>query len=492
MKLVYSLLLSLGTITLLFAQQTFSSFPVAIDKAEYDDREAVFVTSEDNESGVFLSDNNVAHFIKLNAKGEPEFDVKQNMPLNYGSIKRAGVGTLGNNYFCYFLQGNKKIMAFQVDATAKAFNYISFPFTADKDPILFIASGPGYLYVVTSSGENKNECVVYKYTTLNNPKISKVAVSNADLYKSLGITPNKSTEQTAVFPLNRSVQFAQTASAAKVYHDTEHLIISYDAPEYETRILDLTAENPALISIKSIPVADKKSVFRSILFQDHLFQLTVSVEGVKIKNTDLSNPASEVVNDASLDPDFYVESSYSNRIGYNRERKGATKADLIKSFNRSDLAGLGVLESSDGRFLLIAGLANSNNISDPEIDNSDNEQKQTLNVNVTLERKYSDLHLPSYAADQNALLRFKKEIWVYTYWTIDANSHQLSKSFPQDIPALDESLDLFYRDPLNNVAPAVWKPEGQTYLFGFYNHKNQNYNLFKISGKQAGGNMNRR
>ncbi|MDB5273497.1 MAG: hypothetical protein JWO58_1864 [Chitinophagaceae bacterium] len=491
MKPVYSVLLTLCTSTLLYAQQTFSTFPVAIDKAEYDDREAVFVSDENGQEGIFLSDNNVFHFLQLDEKGMPVFDLKQNMPLNYVSLKRAGVGTLNGYYLCYLAQGNKKISVLQADVNNKSLTYSSFPFVAEKEPILFIAAGAGYAYVVTSSGELKNELTLYKYITLGQPVVTKVKTQEADIYKSLGISPNKAMEQIAVFPLNKSVHFTQAGQATKAYHSTDQLILSYDAPEGETRLLTITDANPKLVTIRPEQTADKKSVFRSILFNDHLYQLTVTSKSLTIGSTDLTGETmTPAMMGPQLESDFYFESSYSARIGYNRERKGATKVELIKSFGRSDIAGLGIMESNNGKLLLVAGLANKNSIADPTVDGGDNEQKGQLNVNMNLERNYSDLHLPSYASDQNALLRFKKEIWVYTYWTL-GNDAALSKALPEDIIALDESLDLFYRDPLNNVAPAVWKQD-ETYLFGFYSSKNQNYNLYKISGKQAGGNMNRR
>jgi hypothetical protein len=489
MKLVYSSLLFLSSVTLLFAQQTFSSFPVAIDKAEYDDREAVFVSDENKETGVFISDNNVIHFIKLDESGSPVEDLKQNMPLNYNSLKRAGVGTLSGSFFCYFTQGNKKITVLQADVSAKKITYTPFPLPSDKDPILFVAAGAGYLYVVTSSGDQKNEIVVYKYTSPSEPKTIKVKTQDADLYKTLSINNNKALEQIAALPLNTPAHFTQTGLSLKAYHDLNNLILTYDAPEGETRVLKLLEENPKIIVVKSENATEKKSVFKSILFNNQLYQLTVSAKGLGIKSTDINTLTTE--DETPAEPDFYIESSYSNRIGYNRERKGATTADLVKSFNRSDLAGLGILESSNGKFLLVAGLTNKNSISDPVLENSDTDQKGGLSVNMVMERNYPDLHLPSYTADQNALLKFKKEIWVYTYWTLDEASHKLSKSLPEDVPALDESLDLFYRDPLNNVAPAVWKQD-KTYLFGFYSSKNQTFSLYKIGGKPAGGNMNRR
>ncbi len=162
MKLSYSFLLALCTSTLLYAQQTFSSFPVAIDKAEYDDREAVFVSDENGQEGIFISDNNVFHFMQMDEKGTPVFDLKQNMPLNYVSLKRAGVGTLNGYYLCYLTQGNKKISVLQADVNNRNLTYSSFPFVAEKDPILFIASGAGYVYVVTSAGEYKNGLNIYK------------------------------------------------------------------------------------------------------------------------------------------------------------------------------------------------------------------------------------------------------------------------------------------------------------------------------------------
>ena len=489
MKLVYSSLLFLSSISLLSAQQTFSSFPVAIDKAEYDDREAVFVSDENKETGVYISDNNIIHFIKLDENGSPLEDLKQNMPLNYNSLKRAGVGTLSGNFFCYFVQGNKKIMVVQADVSAKKITYTPFPLPSDAAPILFIGSGAGYLYVVTSSGDQKNEIVVYKYTSPSEPKTIKVKTQDADLYKMLSINSNKAVEQIAAVPLNTPAHFTQTGLSLKAYHDMDNLILTYDAPEGETRVLKLLDENPKIAVVKSENATEKKSVFKSILFNNKLYQLTVSSKGLGVKSTDINTLITE--DEMPAEPDFYIESSYSNRIGYNRERKGATTVDLVKSFNRSDLAGLGILESSNGKLLLVAGLINKNNISDPVLENSDTDQKGGLSVNMVMERNYPDLHLPSYTVDQNALLKFKKEIWVYTYWTLDEASHKLSKSLPEDVPALDESLDLFYRDPLNNVAPAVWKQD-KTYLFGFYSSKNQTYNLYKIGGKPAGGNMNRR
>ncbi|MDB5258301.1 MAG: hypothetical protein JWM14_2996 [Chitinophagaceae bacterium] len=489
MKLIYSSLLFFSTCTLLFAQQTFSSFPVAIDKAEYDDREAVFVTDENDETGVFLSDNNVIHFIKLDENGAPVEDLKQSMPLNYSSLKRAGVGTLGGSFFCYFTQGNKKIMVLQADLTAKKISYTPFPLPNDKDPILFVGAAAGYLYVVTSSGDVKNELTVYQYTAPSDPKVIKVKTQDADLYKTLSINTNKAIDQIAALPLNSTAHFTQTAQALKAYHDIDNLILTYDASEGETRILKALDESPKIIVVKSEQATEKKSVFKSILYNDKLYQLTVSAKGILVKGTKLSDVSS--IAESPVIPDFYMESSYSARIGYSRERKAATEADLIKSFNRADFAGLGLLESSNGKLLLVAGLINKNNIADPSLDNTDSEQKGTLSVNMIMERNYPDLHLPSYTADQNALLKFKKEIWVYTYWTLDAETGNLSKALPEDVPALDESLDLFYRDPLNNVAPAVWKKD-KTYLFGFYSSKNQLYTLYKIGGKPAGGNMNRR
>lgn len=489
MKLVYSSLLFLVTSTLLFAQQTFSSFPVAIDKAEYDDREAVFVTDQNDETGVFLSDNSVVHFIKLDENGTLVDDLKQSMPLNYSSLKRAGVGTLGGSFFCYFTQGNKKIMVVQADVNSKKITYTPFPLPSDKDPIVCVAAGAGYLYVVTSSGDAKNELTVYKYTAPSDPKTIKIKTQDADLYKALSINANKALEQIAVLPVNKTAHFTQAAMPLKAYHDIDQLILTYDASEGETRVLKVFDENPKIVVVKSENATEKKSVFKSILYNDKLYQLTVSAKGIVLKGTKLSDLSS--LGESPVVPDFYLESSYSGRIGYNRERKGATESDLIKSFNRSDLAGLGLLESSNGKLLLVAGLTNKNNISDPVLENSDTDQKGGLSVNMIMERNYPDLHLPSYATDQNALLKFKKEIWVYTYWTLDENTGALSKALPEDVPALDESLDLFYRDPLNNVAPAVWM-QGKTYLFGFYNSKNQTYTLYKIGGKAAGGNMNRR
>lgn len=489
MKLVYSSLLFLSSCTLLFAQQTFSSFPVAIDKAEYDDREAVFVTDENQETGVFLSDNSVIHFVKLDETGAPVVDLKENMPLNYSSLKRAGVGTLGGSFLCYLVQGNKKISVLQADVTAKKITYTPFPLPSDKDPILFVGAGAGYLYVVTASGDVKNELTVYKYTALTDPKVIKVKTQEADLYKTLSINNGKAIEQIAVLPLNAPAHFTQTGQATKAYHDVDNLILTYDASEGETRVLKALDENPKIIVVKTEQATEKKSVFKSMLYNNQLYQLTVSLKGLGIKSTDLNTLVTQ--DQTPTEPDFYIESSYSNRIGYNRERKAATTADLVKSFNRSDLAGLGLLESSNGKLLLVAGLTNKNNISDPVLENSDSDQKGGLSVNMVMERNYPDLHLPSYAADQNALLKFKKEIWVYTYWTLDESSNKLAKALPEDVPALDEALDLYYRDPLNNVAPAVWKQD-KTYLFGFYASKNQAYTLYKIGGKPAGGNMNRR
>jgi hypothetical protein len=489
MKLLYSSLLLFIACSALLAQQTFSSFPVAIDKAEYDDREAVFVTDENQETGLFISDNNTAYFIKLDESGAPVETLKQNMPLNYNSLKRAGVGTLGGSFFCYFLQGNKKMTALQADLGSKKLTYTPFSLPNDKDPILFIGTGAGYLYVVTASGDVKNECTIYTYTAPSAPKITKVKIQEADLYKSLGISSNKAIEQIAVLTLNTQAHFTQTAQPTKAYHDAEHLMLTFDAPEGETRVLNLVEEMPKIIIVKSESAAEKKSVFKSILFNNQLHQLTVSAKGLSVKTTDLSTLKTQT--EIPVEPDFYMESSYSNRIGYNKERKASTTADLVKSFQRSDLAGLGILESSNEKILLVAGLTNKNNISDPVLENSDTEQKGGLSVNMVMERNYADLHLPSYAADQQALLKFKKEIWVYTYWVVDEISHQLSKALPEDVSALDESLDLFYRDPLNNVAPAVWK-QGKMYLFGFYSSKNQNYSLYKIGGKAASGNMNRR
>jgi hypothetical protein len=489
MKFIYSSLLFFSTCTLLFAQQTFSSFPVAIDKAEYDDREAVFVTDENDETGVFISDNNVVHFIKLDENGASVEDLKQSMPLNYNSLKRAGVGTLSGSFFCYFTQGNKKIMVLQADLTAKKISYTPFPLPNDKDPILFLGAGPGYLYVVTSSGDVKNELTVYKYTTPADPKIIKVKTQDADLYKTLSINSNKAIEQIAALPLNTTAHFTQAAQPVKAYHDIDNLILTYDASEGETRVLKVLEENPKVVVVKSEQATEKKSVFKSILYNDKLYQLTVSTKGIVVKGTKLSDLSA--VGESPVVPDFYMESSYSARIGYSRERKAASEPDLVKSFNRADIAGLGLLESSNGKLLLVAGLTNKNNITDPVLENSDTDQKGGLSVNMIMERNYPDLHLPSYTTDQNALLKFKKEIWVYTYWTLDAETGNLSKALPEDVPALDESLDLFYRDPLNNVAPAVWK-QGKTYLFGFYSSKNQTYSLYKIGGKPAGGNMNRR
>jgi len=489
MKLVYSSLLVLITCTLLSAQQTYSSFPVAIDKAEYDDREAVFVTDENDETGIFLSDNSVVHFIKLDENGALVEDLKQNMPLNYSSLKRAGVGTLSGSFFCYFTQGNKKIMVLQADLTSKKITYTPFPLPSDASPILFVGAGAGYLYVVTASGDAKNELTVYKYTSPSDPKTIKIKTQDADLYKTLSINTNKALEQIAALPLNKSAHFTQTAQAVKAYHDIDHLILTYDASEGETRVLKVLDENPKIVVVKSEQATEKKSVFKSILYNDKLYQLTVSAKGILVKGTKLSDLSS--TGESPAVPDFYLESSYSGRIGYNRERKAATETDLIKSFNRSDLAGLGLLESSNGKLLLVAGLTNKNNISDPVLENSDTEQKGGLSVNMIMERNYPDLHLPSYTTDQNALQKFKKEIWVYTYWTLDAETGNLSKALPEDVPALDESLDLFYRDPLNNVAPAVCM-QGKNYLLGFYNSKNQTYSLYKIGGKAAGGNMNRR
>lgn len=489
MKLVYSSLLFLSSLTVLFAQQTFSSFPISVDKAEYDDREAVFVSDTDGESGVFLSDNNLIHFIKLDENGNLETDLKHNMPLNYNGLKRAGVGTLNGNFFCYLTQGNKKIFAYQADISNRKLTYSAFPLSNDKDPILFVAAGAGYLYIVTSSGDVKNELTVYKYTTPSEPQTFKIKTQELDIYKSLSINSNKAIEQIAVLPLNSSVHFTQSAQPVKAYHSIDQLIITYDTPDGETRLLKVLEDNPKIDVIKQEQPLDKKSLFKSILYNNQLYQLIVSSKGIVVKTINTQDYSIE--SESPVVPDFYIESSYSTRIGYNRERKGASEAELIKSFNRADFTGLGILESSNGKKLLVAGLGNKNNIADPSLDNSDNDQRGTLSVNMIMERNYTDLHLPSYSADQNALLKFKKEIWVYTYWTLNETTGNLSKSFPEDVTALDESLDIFYRDPINNVAPAVWKQKGN-FLFGFYNSKNQTYTLYKIGGKSPGGNMNRR
>ena len=490
MKLVYSLLLFLGTSSLLCAQQTFSSFPISIDKSDYDDRESVFLSDDNQGTGVFISDQSAVNFVKLDENGEASFTLKQNIPENNSSLKRAGIGMLNDNYICYLLQGNKKIHMLQADAKNKTFTYTPFPFVGEKDPILFIASGIGYLYVVTSSGDVKNQLTVYKYTSFASPVVTKVKTEDPDLYKALSINTSKATDQIAVMPLHASMHFTQTAIATKAYHNADQLILTYDAPEGEVRVLKLTDENPKIITISS-GEADKKSVFRSLLSKDQVFMLTVTARNITIKSGNLND---QQVTDltSQLEPDFCFESSYSKRIGYNRERKATSKQELIKAFSRSDLAGLGILETSNGKTVLVAGLTNKNNISDPSMEgNDDDQQKGQLNMSMTLERNYYELHLPSYATDQNALVKFKKEIWVYTYWTLDETTGKISKAFPEDVIALDESLDLLYRDPINNAAPAVWK-QNKNYVFGFYNAKNQNYTLYKIGGKPAGGNMNRR
>lgn len=489
MKLVYSLLLFLSTSSLLFAQQTLSSFPIAIDKSDYDDRESVFITDENQGTGVFISDHSIVNFVKLEENGEASFTLKQNMPANYNSLKRVGAGTLNDNYICYFLQGNKKISMLQADVKSKTFTYSPFPQFTDREPILFLGAGAGYLYVVTTSGDAKNELTVYKYTSFGTPVITKVKTQDLDLYKSLGINPNKATEQIAVMMLNAPVHFTQSGIATKAYHSTDQLILTYDAPEGEVRVLKTNIDNPKIITISSGEM-EKKNVFRSLVFKDQVFMLTVTSKSLTVKAASLNDPSQITDATSQLEPDFSYESSYSSRIGYNRERKATTKIELIKSLSRSDLAGLGLLETSNGKTVLVIGSTNKNNVSDSNMEVND-EQRGQLNVSITLDRNYYDLHLPSYAADQIALLKFKKEIWVYTYWILDEASGKLSKAYPEDVIALDESLDLFYRDPLNNVAPAVWKQD-KNYLFGFYNAKNQTYSLYKMGGKPAGGNMNRR
>ncbi len=485
MKLVYSFLFMLGASSILHAQQTLSSFPASIEKGDYDDREAIFIPAENKTSGLFLSDNHTMHFFLLGSDGQPTLEAKENMPSNFSSLKRAGAGTLSDEYICYFVQGNKKVFVFKGNTTNKTLNYLQLPFSGNN--ILFVAAGKGYAYIATPSEGLKNEFTVYKYTTLSEPQVIKVKTTAPDFFKAYAINTSKAIEQIAVLPMNETAHFNKTYATTKCYHDANQLVITSDAGNGETKILTLNGTGEINEhSIQSTVLSDKKAIAKSFLFKNTLWQLSIASNQLNINATDLVNNAVvyESQKDDAFDSEAYLESSYTFRSGYNRERKSTSKADLVKTFQRADWAGIGMIESNSGKLLLVTGAVSKNNLSDPSIENAEMTQTSSVNMTVIMERSFSDLHLPSYSSFQQSLLSFKKEIWVYNVWVLDADATSINKAMPEEVPAIEEALDLYYRDPQNHTAPAVWKQDNN-YLFGFYSTKSRTYSIYPISGKKS-------
>lgn len=485
MKLIYSFFCLLASSSLLYAQQTLSSFPTSIEKGDYDDREALFIPAENKTAGLFLSDNNTMHFLMLGSDGQPTMEAKENMPSNFSSLKRAGAGTLGDDYVCYFVQGNKKVFVFKANPTSKSLTYLQLPFNGSS--ILFVAAGKGYAYIATPSEGLKNEFTVYKYTNLSEPQVIKVKTTEVDFFKAYSINTGKAIEQIAVVPLNETAHFNKTFASTKCYHNADQLMITSDLNDGETKLLTISGSGEVnQRSVKSTVLADKKAIAKSFLFKNVLWQLSIASNQLIINATDIASNTVvyESQKDDAFDTEAYLESSYTFRSGYNRERKSTSKADLIKTFQRADWAGIGVLESNGGKLLLVAGAVSRNNLSDPSIENAEMTQTSSVNMTVIMERSFSDLHLPSYSAYQQSLLSFKKEIWVYNVWALAADASSISKAMPEEVPAVEESLDLYYRDPQNNSAPAVWKQDNN-YLFGIYSTKNRNYSIYTISGKKS-------
>jgi len=482
---MYSLLLLVATSAALWAQQSFSTFPVTIEKGDYDDREAVFIPNEDKSAGLFVSDNNTMHFILLGSDGKPQQELKEPMPSNFSGLKRAGVGTLDGEYFCYFLLNNKKVFVFKANTTTKKLSYTPFPFNGSS--ILFVAAGKGYSYIVTSSENLKDEFTIYKYTSFTEPKIIKVKTTEIDFYKAFSINSSKAIDQVAVLPMNSTAHFDQTHAATKCYHDADQLILTYDAIDGDTKVLTISDKGEVTQrNIKSTVLADKKAIAKSLLFKNVLWQLSIASNQFIINGTNLESNTVvyESQKDDNFDTDAFLESSYTFRSGYNRERKSNSKTELIKSFQRADLSGIGIVESNTGKLLLVAGAINKNNLSDPSIENAEAVQTSSVNMVVIMERHYHDLHLPSYSSYQQSLMSFKKEIWVYNVWSLSPDGSSINKAMPEDVPAVEECLDFYFRDPQNNTAPAVWK-QGDAYLFGYYSTKNHSYMLYQMSAKKS-------
>lgn len=490
MKSSYSTLLLLFSVCYTaYAQQEFSSFPIAIEKAEYDDREALFIPSHDNTTGMFVSDDSKMHFLMLGEDGQPLMDKTENMPSNYGSLKRAGAGTLGGDYMCYFLQTNKKVFAFKANATTKSLVYAQLPFNGNT--ILLLAAGKEFAYVVTTSDNSKDELMLYKYTSFTEPEALKIKTNEADFYKAFSINSSKSTEEIAVLPLNSTAHFDKTQATAKCYFDENKLIITSDEKDGNTKILTISSADGSstLSTIKTNIITDKKTITKSVLFKNTLWQLVVTQTQFVISGTDIANNTLVYTSekDERFDTEAYIESSYTFRSGYSRERKSTSKTSLIKTFQRSDISGIGIVESNNGKLLLVTGAINKNNLSDPSIENSEIVQTSSVNMIVIMERAFSDLHIPSYSSYQQSLLSFKKEIWMYNTWQLTPAGTSITRAMPEDLPALEEGLDMYFRDPQNHTAPAVWK-QGDKFLFGYYNSKSHLYSLYAIAGRKSESN----